>query len=109
MDFLYQFFGWVLFVIYGLVKNYGVAIIIFTVLVKTAILPLNIKQTNSMRETQAILPEVQELQKKYKNNPEKLLNSYSNLSQQLFIFGKHRHISTDFFSILPCHFHLSIC
>ena len=72
MDFLYQFFGWVLFVIYGLVKNYGVAIIIFTVLVKTAILPLNIKQTNSMRETQAIQPEVQELQKKYKNNPEKL-------------------------------------
>lgn len=72
MNFLYQAFGFVLLQIYNLVQNYGVAVILFTVLVKTIILPLNIKQTNSMKEMQAIQPELANLQKKYKNNPEKL-------------------------------------
>ena len=58
--------------IFRLVGDYGYAVILFTVIVKTIILPLNIKQTNSMKEMQAITPEVQKLQKKYKNNPEKL-------------------------------------
>lgn len=72
MNVLYQAFGFILFHIYNLVQNYGVAIILFTIIVKTCILPLNIKQTNSMREMQAIQPELTKLQKKYKNNPEKL-------------------------------------
>lgn len=72
MNVLYQAFGFVLYQIYNLVQNYGVAIILFTIIVKTIILPLNIKQTNSMREMQAIQPELENLQKKYKNNPEKL-------------------------------------
>jgi YidC/Oxa1 family membrane protein insertase len=72
MHFLYQGFGWVLYQIFRLVGDYGYAVILFTVIVKTIILPLNIKQTNSMKEMQAITPEVQKLQKKYKNNPEKL-------------------------------------
>ena len=72
MSILYQAFGFVLFQIYNLVQNYGVAIILFTILAKTCMLPLNIKQTKSMREMQALRPELQKLQKKYKNNPEKL-------------------------------------
>lgn len=72
MHILYQAFGFVLFQIYNFVQNYGVAVILFTILVKFCILPLNIKQTKSMREMQALQPELQKLQKKYKNNPEKL-------------------------------------
>ncbi len=72
MSFLYQAFGFVLFHIYNLVQNYGIAIILFTILVKCCMLPLNLKQTRSMRETQALQPELKNLQKKYKNNPEKL-------------------------------------
>lgn len=72
MSVLYQVFGFVLLQIYNLVQNYGVAIILFTILFKTILLPLNIKQTKSMREMQALQPELQQLQKKYKNNPEKL-------------------------------------
>ncbi|MEG0377064.1 MAG: YidC/Oxa1 family membrane protein insertase [Eubacterium sp.] len=72
MSILYQAFGFVLFQIYNLVQNYGVAVILFTILVKVCILPLNIKQTKSMKEMQALQPELQKLQKKYKNNPEKL-------------------------------------
>ncbi|MGL6292259.1 YidC/Oxa1 family membrane protein insertase, partial [Eubacterium aggregans] len=72
MDFLYQSFGWVLLQIFNLVGNYGIAIILFTILAKLILLPLNLKQTRSMKEMQAIQPELQKLQKKYKNNPEKL-------------------------------------
>lgn len=72
MDILYQAFGFVLFQIFTFVQNYGVSVILFTILVKLCILPLNIKQTKSMREMQALQPELQKLQKKYKNNPEKL-------------------------------------
>lgn len=72
MDFLYQAFGWVLLQIFNLVGNYGIAIILFTILAKLILLPLNLKQTRSMKEMQAIQPELQKLQKKYKNNPEKL-------------------------------------
>ena len=72
MSFLYRAFGWVLYQIFKLVNNYGFAIIIFTLLMKLLLLPLNLKQTRSMKEMQAIQPELQKLQKKYKNNPEKL-------------------------------------
>ena len=72
MNILYQAFGFVLYQIYNLIKDYGFAVILFTIIVKTIILPLNIKQTNSMREMQAVQPELNNLQKKYKNNPEKL-------------------------------------
>jgi YidC/Oxa1 family membrane protein insertase len=72
MDFLYQAFGFVLFQIYQMVQNYGFAIILFTILVKCVLLPLNLKQTRSTKEMQAIQPEIQKLQSKYKNNPDKL-------------------------------------
>jgi len=72
MSVLYNAFGFVLFQIYQLVNNYGIAIILFTLLVKFCILPLNIRQTKSMKEMQALQPELQKLQKKYKNNSAKL-------------------------------------
>ncbi|MBC3797762.1 YidC/Oxa1 family membrane protein insertase [Acetobacterium tundrae] len=72
MDFLYNIFGWVLFQIFEIVHNYGWAIIIFTILTKICLLPLNIKQTKSMKDMQRLQPELQKLQKKFKNNKEKL-------------------------------------
>ncbi|WP_373482903.1 YidC/Oxa1 family membrane protein insertase [Acetobacterium sp.] len=72
MEFLYQIFGWMLLQIYNIVGNYGVAIILFTILMKVLLLPLNIKQTKSMKDMQRLQPELQKLNKKYKNNKEKL-------------------------------------
>lgn len=72
MDFLYQIFGWILFQIFEIVHNYGWAIIIFTIIAKVCLLPLNIKQTKSMKDMQRLQPELQKLQKKFKNNKEKL-------------------------------------
>ena len=74
---MFEFFitrplGWIIEQIYNLVANYGLAIIIFTVIVKLILLPLNIKSQKAMRKQQKIQPILQELQKKYANDQEKL-------------------------------------
>ncbi len=64
--------GMLLAFLYGLVENYGVAIIVFTLIIKIVMLPLSYKQQKSMAKTQKLNPELQALQKKYKNDKEKL-------------------------------------
>jgi YidC/Oxa1 family membrane protein insertase len=54
------------------VGDWGVAIIVLTVLVRLALMPLTIKQTRSMYELQRIQPKIKELQKKYADDKEKL-------------------------------------
>ena len=51
---------------------WGIAIIIFTVMVRLALTPLDIKSRASMRKTQKLQPQLQALQKKYANDKEKL-------------------------------------
>jgi YidC/Oxa1 family membrane protein insertase len=50
-----------------LFDNFGLAIILFTVLVRAATLPLTLRQLRSARRMQTIQPKIQELQKKYKD------------------------------------------
>ena len=64
--------GWIIQQIYNLVANYGLSIIIFTILIKLVLLPLNIKSQKAMKKQQKIQPIVAELQEKYKNDQEKL-------------------------------------
>jgi len=47
-------FGYILNYIYELVQNYGIAIIIFSVLLKLILLPLSIKQQKTMKKTAKI-------------------------------------------------------
>ncbi len=65
-------FGYLLSFLYDIFLNYGVALTIFTVIIKILLLPLSYKQQKSMAKTQKLNPELQELQKKYKNDKEKL-------------------------------------
>ncbi|MEG0613741.1 MAG: membrane protein insertase YidC [Clostridium sp.] len=51
--------------------SFGVAIIIFTLVAKICLLPLSLKQTKSTAKMSAIQPEVQKLQAKYKNDPQR--------------------------------------
>ncbi|MFD2117399.1 YidC/Oxa1 family membrane protein insertase [Paenibacillus yanchengensis] len=53
-------------------NSYGLAVLMLTIIVRTAILPLTLKQYRSSKAMQAIQPKMQEIQKKYKDNPEKL-------------------------------------
>ncbi|MGI8407348.1 MAG: YidC/Oxa1 family membrane protein insertase, partial [Actinomycetota bacterium] len=57
---------------YALVKSYGLAIILLTLLVRVLLLPLSIKQTKSMREMQVIQPEVKRIQAKHKGDRQKM-------------------------------------
>ena len=64
--------GYIIDLIYRVVENYGLSIIIFTVIVKLLLLPLNIKSQKAMRKQQKIQPVLAELQKKYANDQQKL-------------------------------------
>ena len=63
--------GWIMKACYLLVKNYGIALILFTVIIRVILLPLNIKQQKSSARMAKLQPQLQKLQKKYANNKEK--------------------------------------
>lgn len=62
----------VLVFLYGFTHNYGVAIILLTIIIRALMYPLMQKQMTSMMETQKIQPLMQEIQRKYKNDKEKM-------------------------------------
>jgi YidC/Oxa1 family membrane protein insertase len=63
--------GWVLAQIYALIPNYGVTIIVLTVVIRVILLPLGIKQIRSMQHMQLVQPKVKQIQQKYKQNKAK--------------------------------------
>ena len=64
--------GAVLAWLYGIAGNYGIAIILLTVVLKIVLLPLAWKQIKNMQHMQALQPKIKELQKKFKSNKTKL-------------------------------------
>lgn len=58
--------------IYNLINNYGLTLIIVTILIRMLTIPLTVKSQRSMAKTQLIQPELQKLQQKYKNDQQKL-------------------------------------
>lgn len=62
--------------------NYGLAIIIFTIIIRLLMVPLTIKQYRSTAKMQEIQPQQQEIQKKYKNDKEKLNQEMMKLYQE---------------------------
>jgi len=77
--FFANIFGYVLNFIYGLVNNYGLAIIIFTVLLRLILLPMNLKQQKTMKKTVKIQGKMKEIQDKYSNDPVRLNEEVRNL------------------------------
>lgn len=65
-------FGYLLNFLYELFNNYGLAIILFSILIKVAMLPLTIKQQKTMKKSTKIQEEMKSIQFKYKNDPEKM-------------------------------------
>ncbi len=74
MGFFSSTFGYILNAIYNInfIKNYGVAIILFTILIKVVLLPITIKQQKTMKKTAKIQEEAKKIQEKYKGNQEKI-------------------------------------
>ena len=71
-QFFANIFGYILNFINNIVGNYGLAIIIFTVLIKILMLPLSIKQQKTMKKSEKLQNQIKALQFKYKNDQETL-------------------------------------
>lgn len=72
LDIISKPFGALLRIIFDFTGSYGYAILLFTLLTRILLLPINIKQTQSTKKMNEISPKMKEIQTKYKNNPEKM-------------------------------------
>lgn len=72
MGFIAELFGYLLNALYTAFNNYGIAIIVFSVILRLILIPITIKQQKSMKKSAELQEEMREISKKYKNNPEKL-------------------------------------
>ena len=72
-------FGYIMRLIYEVIGNYGLSIILFSLLVKVVTLPLTIKQKKSMFKTQRLQPKLQQLQKQYGKDRVRLQEEMQNL------------------------------
>ena len=64
-------FGWLLSVLYETTHNYGVAMILFAVIVQLILLPLNAKSKKSMMKMSRLTPKMQAIQQKYADDPQR--------------------------------------
>lgn len=84
MNFLYILggpLGYVMQWIYNLIPNYGWDIILFTILINLLSIPLRLSQQKNMARMSAFQPMVMEIQKKYKDKPEKQQEELTRLQQ----------------------------
>lgn len=75
-------FGWIMKGCYILVKNYGVALFLFTLIIKLIMLPSALKQQKSTAKTARLQPKLEQIKKKYANNRDKLNEATMELYNQ---------------------------
>ncbi len=88
----YGWFSWaarpmlkILHFFYAIVGNYGIAIVMLTVLVRSCLFPLSYKQAISTRKMQELQPEIKRIAEKYKKNVEQRTKAQQEL------FRKHNY------------------
>ena len=74
-------FGWILAQLYNLTGNYGVAMILFAVVGYMALLPATAKSKKSMMKMSRIQPAMQDIQRRYANDPQKQNEAIRQLQQ----------------------------
>ena len=70
---------WLLDLIYGFLPNYGVAILLFVLVIRMCIMPLEIKSRRGMKRMQDVQPKIDELNKKYAKDKERLNQKMADL------------------------------
>ena len=86
MDWLCNIFGYLLNYIYTFVKNYGLALIIFSLITKIIMIPLSIKQHKTLKKSAKIQKQLRDIQDKYPNDQERL-------AQETMILYKRENMS----------------
>lgn len=69
--FLGSWLGWILWGAFYLIKDFGLSIIVFTIIVKLCLFPFSVKQQKSMAGTARLSKKQKEIREKYANNPQK--------------------------------------
>ena len=75
-------FGWLLGVLYDITSNYGVAMILFAVIVQLVLTPINAKSKKSMMKMSRMQPRIQEIQRKYAHDQQKQNEAIQKLQQE---------------------------
>jgi len=83
-DFISQILLKLLQFFYGLVHNWGWAIIFLSIAVYLVLFPLTLKQMHSMKQMQALQPHIEALKKQHKDNPQRMQK------EQMELFRKHK-------------------
>lgn len=68
---LTRLFAWLLHALYTVIPNYGVAIILLTILVRAVTAPLTVRQMRSMERLRRVQPRMKEIQEKYADDRQK--------------------------------------
>ncbi|MFW6107123.1 MAG: YidC/Oxa1 family insertase periplasmic-domain containing protein [bacterium] len=68
LDPLSNLMAWILRTVYSVIPNYGVAILVLTIIVRAALHPLSKKSQTSMQKMQKLQPQMQEIKEKYKGD-----------------------------------------
>ena len=74
---------WILELVYKIVPNWGVSIIILTLILRVALFPLSIKASVGTTKMQELQPKMQAIQAKYKDNPQKMQAETAKLYQEV--------------------------
>ena len=70
MDPLYNLFGWILRNLYAWLENYGLVIIVFTILLNVILIPFGVKSQKSMLKQQGLQDEINEIKRMYPDDPQ---------------------------------------
>ena len=75
-------FGWLLNQLYSLLGNYGLAMILFAIIVQLVLLPITAKSKKSMMKMSRLQPRIQEIQRKYADDKQKQNEAIQKLQQE---------------------------
>ena len=75
-------FAWLVRLFYNLTNSYGVALILFTLVIKLIMLPFQMKSKKSMMRMSRVSGQMQELQKRYAKNQAKLQEEMQKLYEE---------------------------
>ena len=82
LGFLGYFLGYLLWALFYVFQNFGIAIIVFTIVIKLVLFPFSIKQQKSMAGTARLSKKQKELQEKYGNNRQLLQEEMNKLYEK---------------------------
>ena len=80
--FLGSLLGYILWGAFYIIQNFGLSIIVFTIIIKAVLIPFSIKQQKSMAKTSKLQKKQREIQEKYANNRQKAQEEMSKLYEK---------------------------